>query len=143
MNALVARLRSNRNGSTAPRYYALAVAEDIATYHRAKSACRELALQLGQDCGLIEHDWLLPVLRFPELRAIAADEASTADLIIISIHRDTDPPAEIRDWVDLWLVRTSARSTIVLALLDDAFEEDDPDKPMHPVLGGDCPEGRS
>ena len=114
--------------------YALAVAEDIATHHRAKAACRELTTLLGHECEVIMHVWLLPELRFSELKAIAADEAFAADLIIISIHRDTQLPDEIRDWVDLWLERPRAHPAIVLALLDDAFEQDDPSKPMHPYL---------
>jgi len=134
VNTLVTKLQRNRNGESARHLYALAVAEDITTHHRAKAACRELTTLLGHECEVIMHVWLLPELRFSELKAIAADEAFAADLIIISIHRDTQLPDEIRDWVDLWLERPRAHPAIVLALLDDAFEQDDPSKPMHPYL---------
>jgi hypothetical protein len=134
VNALITKLQTNRNGETSKHLYALAVAEDIATHHRAIAACRELTTLLGHDCEVIRHVWLLSELRFPELKAIAADEAFAADLIILSIHRDTELPDEIREWVDLWLERTRARPAVVLALLDDAFDQDDPSKPMHPYL---------
>jgi hypothetical protein len=43
---------------------------------------------------------------------------------------------EIRQWTDLWLGRTQTRDrpAVVLVLLDDAFEQDDPAKPAHPFL---------
>jgi hypothetical protein len=134
VNALVTKLQTRRNGEGAAHLYALAVAEDKATHHRARAACRELTTLLGHQCEVILHVWLLPELRFPELKTIAADEAFAADLIIISIHRDTDLPDVIRDWVDLWLERTRARPAILLALLDDAFEQEHPSNPMHPYL---------
>jgi len=134
MNALVTKLQSNRSGEAPKHLYAIAVAEDVSTCSRVKEFCRDLGRDLSPDCELIKHIWLLQQLRFPKLRAIAADEVFSADLIILSVHCEVELPAEIREWVELWLGRRHDHRAVFLALLDQFCGPEDPAKPMHPYL---------
>lgn len=134
VNALVAKLLTNRNGDKSRHLYAIAVAEDISTCHRARELFRNLVNDLGEHCEVIKHLWLLPELRFPELKAIAADEVFSADLVVISVHGDAQLPVEITEWIELWMRRTRDHTPILLVLLDNAVQPADPWSPMHPWL---------
>ena len=96
----------------------LATFEDSATCTRIKEFRQELSRHLGQQCRIIEHVWLFNMLRLRELREIAAEEASEADLIIISAHDAEDLPEGVKSWIDLWLRQKGARKPVLLALLD-------------------------
>jgi hypothetical protein len=101
----------------------VAAFEDSATGTRVKQFCQELSRRLGPHCQIIEHVWLLSTLRFRELQEIAAEEASAADLIIISFHDAESLPDEVKGWMDLWLRQRGTRKAVLLALLDPAYEE--------------------
>jgi hypothetical protein len=106
----------------------------MSTCYRARELFRNLVNELGHQCEVIKHLWLLPELRSPELRAIAADEVFSADLVVISVHRDAQLPVEITEWIELWMRRTRDHAPILLVLLDCAVQPDDPWSPMHPWL---------
>jgi hypothetical protein len=59
--------------------------------------------------------WLLNELRAPQLRAIAAEEAARADLIVIAVHHAQGFPAEAKSWIDLWLGLKGNRPIALLA----------------------------
>jgi hypothetical protein len=65
--------------------------------------------------------WLLTELRTAQLRAIAAKEAASADLVIISVHHAEALPEEIKSWIELWLKQRSSRSAVLLALFDPLY----------------------
>jgi len=98
----------------------LATFEDSATGTRVKDFCQRLSRHLGQQCRLIEHVWLFSTFRLPELQQIAAEEASTSDVVIISVHQAQSLPDEVKSWIDLWLEHKSSHTAILLALLDPA-----------------------
>ena len=100
----------------------LATFEDSVTGMRVKEFCQDLSRHLGQQCQIIEHVWLLSTLRFRELQEIAAEEASVADLIIVSFHAAASLPDEVKGWIDLWLRHRGTRKAVLLALLDPADE---------------------
>ena len=106
----------------AKRLALLATLEDSVTGMRVKEFCQGLSSNLGQHCQVIEHVWLFNTLRPRELQEIAAEEASAADLIIISVHQSESLPDEVKSWIDLWLGRKRARHAVLLALLDPASE---------------------
>ena len=107
----------------AKRLALLATFEDSATGMRVKEFCQGLSRSLGQECQIIEHVWLFSTLRLREMQEIAAEEASTSDLIIISVHQAESLPDEVKSWVDLWLGHKGARRAVLLALLDPAYED--------------------
>ena len=109
--------------SGATRLTLVAAFEDSATGTRVKEFRQELARQVGERCRIIEHVWLLSTLRFRELQEIAAEEAGTADLIIISVHEAESLPDEMRSWIDLWVPQRGIRKAALLALFDPARDQ--------------------
>ena len=107
----------------ATRLALLATFEDSVTGMRVKDFCRGLSRELGQQCQIIEHVWLFSTFRLRELQEIAAEEASTSDLVIISVHQAEDLPDEVKSWIELWLSHKGTRPAVLLALLDAANEE--------------------
>jgi hypothetical protein len=95
-----------------------AVHEDFGTGVRADDFCQTLSKSLGRDCEIAKELWPLTELRTPKLRAVAAGEAATADLIIISVHHGESLPAEVKSWIDLWLKQKNTRPKLLLALFD-------------------------
>ena len=100
------------------RVNAVAASEDSATEARVDEFCHGLGKQLGQGCELTRRIWLLSELRLPQLRAIAASEAASADLVIVSVHHGEDLPPELRSWIDLWLPHKRKQHSLLLALFD-------------------------
>jgi hypothetical protein len=112
-----------RRWKEAKRLSLLAAFEDSATGTRVKEFCQGLARDLGQDCRIAEHVWLISTFRLRELQEIAAAEASTSDLVIISVHHAPSLPKEVRRWIDLWLQRKRSHSAVLMALLDRDFDD--------------------
>ena len=94
------------------------VHEDSATGVRADEFCEVLLRCLRRGCEFNKEMWLLTELRTAQLRAIAADEAASADLVIISVHHAEALPDEIKDWIELWVKQRSGRPAVLLALFD-------------------------
>ncbi len=117
-------LRANRKGQDCTRFAAVAVHEDIATEGRVHEFCLNLSRHLGSHCEVAKQLWLLTELRLPQLRAVAAGEAATADLVIVSVHHAPALPPEVKDWIDLWLGHKTRRSAALLALFDPLYRGD-------------------
>jgi hypothetical protein len=96
--------------------------EDFATGARVEDFCETLARSLGCKCQITKELWPLMELRTPKLRAIAASEASRADLVIVSVHHGEALPAEIQSWVDLWGKQRNSRAGVLLALFDAVYQ---------------------
>jgi hypothetical protein len=118
MDTILTKLQVRRIGEAARKMRVVAVYEDFATCARVNESCRSVARDLDHDCELIKQAWLVNLLRLPQLRAIAAQEATSADLIIISLHDAERPPDEVKDWFELWLQEASPRPTVLLVLAD-------------------------
>jgi hypothetical protein len=58
-------------------------------------------------------------LRWPKLKAIAADEAAAADLVVLSLHPAERLAGQVEEWVDLWFERKGPRSRLLLVLLEE------------------------
>ena len=106
----------------ARRLVLLEAFEDSATGMRIKEFRQSLSQELGHGCQLIEHVWLFNLFRFHELQEIAAEEAATADLVVIAVHDAENLPGEVKSWMDLWLQQGTARHAVLLALLDSTME---------------------
>ena len=59
-----------------------------------------------------------------QLRAIAADDASNAGLVIISVHHGSGLPEEARTWLENWLPRKRKQPVVLLALFDPLYRGD-------------------
>jgi hypothetical protein len=97
------------------------VYEDSATGARADDFYQTLIRCLGRNCEFTKEMWLLTELRTVQLRAIAAREAASADLVIISVHHAEALPDEVKSWIDPWLKQRSSRAAVLLALFDPPY----------------------
>ena len=77
--------------------------DDLSTAKRAKETWDHLLHNLGEDYLLQLRLWKFEVLRVPELREAAARDAVSADLIFIAARETANLPAEVKEWIDLWL----------------------------------------
>jgi hypothetical protein len=125
VDTLMKKLQAvGRLGKHSKKLAAVAAYEDAHTEARVNEFCRSLGRQLGEQCEIIQQMWLFNELRIPQLRAIAAKEASRADLVIISAHHAQSFPAEVKDWIELSLGQKGGRPGVLLALFDPVYQGD-------------------
>ncbi len=103
------------------RFAVSAVHEDSATGSRAEEFCQTLSKCLSRNCQFTKEMWLLTELRTAPLRSIAAREAASADLVIVSVHHSETLPNEVKGWIDLWLKQKRRRPAVLLALFDPLY----------------------
>jgi hypothetical protein len=66
--------------------------------------------------------WEFALLRIPELRAVAATDATGADVTLITTRGAGELPAEVKAWIEMWLAqkREVRDHQSTLAVLFDA-----------------------
>jgi len=101
-----------------PKYpFDLVIAyEDLATRNRAMRLHDHLDRQLGDDYDFHCAWWKLEHLREPTLREQAVDDAMSANMIVISVHGESEllPPA--RAWMDDWSRRLDHHKCALVTL---------------------------
>ena len=122
MDTTLIRPRAWQHWKESNRVALLAAFGDSITGTRVKEYCQGLTRDLGADCHIIEHVWLFSTFRLRELQAIAAEEASASDLVILSVHQSQSLPDEVKGWMDLWLRPSVKHPAVLLALFDPAEE---------------------
>ncbi len=122
MDTTLTRPRAWQQWRESNRMVLLAAFEDSITGTRVKGFCQGLSRDLRADCRIIEHVWVFSTFRLHELQEIAAEEASAADLVIISVHQAQSLPDEVKSWFDLWLRPMVRHPAVLLALLDPEEE---------------------
>jgi hypothetical protein len=91
--------------------------EDFGTASQAKRAYDFLVANLTHEWQVTRQMWKFDLLRLPELRELAAEDAVLADLIIVSCSGDGELPADVRAWMEMWLGHKSD-AVALIALLD-------------------------
>ena len=124
MDTVMTKLQGCRLGHGTKSINAVAAYEDAPTDARVNEFCRTLVRNFGRNCEVTKQMWLLNELRMPQLRAIAANDAAVADIVIIAIHHSESLPAELKDWIETWLARKGKHPPVLLALLDPAHQGD-------------------
>jgi hypothetical protein len=76
--------------------------EDFEAGKYAKNTYDFLVERLGSECQFANQMWKFDVLGIPKLREMAAKDAATADIIIISCHGG-DLSNQVKAWIELWL----------------------------------------
>ena len=110
-------------GPTELKHFAVSAdCEDSSTNARTDDFCRGLSSELGQNCKVAKETWLFGQLCVPGLRAIAAGEATLAQLIIISAHHAEALTDGVKSWIDQWLGRTNNHGIVLLALFDPVYQ---------------------
>jgi hypothetical protein len=117
----MAEFETSRLVAGSKKVVAVVAFEDIFTRARANEVCRIIASDLGPNTEVIKQMWLVNMLRLPNLRAIAAEEAAGADLIILSMHDAEHLPAEVKVWIETWLPQKASQHAFLLALFDNVY----------------------
>jgi len=91
---------------------------------RVHEFCRTVSRHLGENCELTHQIWLVNEFWMPQLKEIAAREAASADLIIISVHHAESLSDEVKSWFDLWLRQKGSRQMVLVALFDPLDQGD-------------------
>jgi hypothetical protein len=124
MDTLLTKLQVRGIGETTRKISVVAAYEDFSTCARVNEFCRGLARDVDHDCEMIKQAWLVNLLRMPELRSIAAHDATCADLVVISMHDAESLPEEMKAWIELWLQEKGNRPTVLIALLDVDYRDE-------------------
>jgi hypothetical protein len=123
MDTLLTQLQVRRIGESTGRIDIVSTYEDYSTRARVNEYCRGLARDLGGSCKMVKQAWLVNLLRLPQLCAVAAHDAASADLIIVSLHDSDSVPEEVRSWFELWLHENGTRPRVLLGLFDTSYRE--------------------
>lgn len=99
--------------------------EDFETGKHAKRTYDFLAEHLGEDCIFHQQMWKFDVLAVPKLRDMAAKDAGTADLIIVSAHGRGDLPSETKSWIEMALSE-KMNAIAIVGLFDREEYTDNP-----------------
>jgi hypothetical protein len=118
MSTIMAKLQARRIGERTHRIIVVAADEDTPTAARVTEFCRELTWELGGGWEIIKQAWLVNLLRRPQLRAIAAEDAAAADLVVLSFHDNHDLPEEVKAWIEQWVQYPRHRPLALLTLFD-------------------------
>ena len=98
--------------------------EDLATAKRALRLFDRTALGLkagghgAMHCAM----WKIGGSMLPTRMKISADQAATADLIVIAAHERATMPEVLQEWISLWLPKKIEQPCGLFALLDHPAE---------------------
>jgi hypothetical protein len=96
-------LAAASDGESIPVFSVFIVYEDFATGKQAKRACDFLVANLTHEWQVTSQMWKFEVLSIPELRELAAKDAASANLILVSSRGDREVPDDVKAWIDMWL----------------------------------------
>src|ERR1051325_10845877 len=104
--------------------------EDFGTGKRARLTYDFITDHLRQHCEFKNNMWKFDVLRLPKLRKMAAAESAMADMIIVSMHGESNVPQEVKAWLNLWLEEKGDHPAALVALVDcQPHQVNDPQSP--------------
>ena len=124
MDTFLTKLQVKGIGEATQKISVVAAYEDFSTRARVNEFCHGLARDLGRDCEMLKQAWLVNLLRLPQLRAIAAQDATAADVIIISLHDAETVPEDVSGWINIWLHEKGHRPKVLVGLFDVAYRDD-------------------
>jgi hypothetical protein len=108
------------------RLQGVLIYEDFKTGTRAKDVCDHLLYQIEIDTEIDLALWRFDMLLDAELSANAANQAASADIVVLSAHGNTDLPPAVKRWLRQWLElkRRDGHSALIVSL--DQSEEKQP-----------------
>jgi hypothetical protein len=123
MDTILTKLQERRIGERNGSVSVVIVYEDFATRARANEFCEGLSRELSRG-ELVKQAWLLSLLRLPQLRTIAAQDAASADILLVSLHDGANLAEEVKAWLEQWLQQKGNRPSLLLALVDTINRDD-------------------
>jgi hypothetical protein len=115
-----------------PTFNVLIAYEDFETGKHAKETYDFLVSNLRHECQFSNQMWKFDVLGIPKLREMAAKDALTADIIIISCHATHDLSADVKAWFNSWIDEQSNAIALVALFFDTSASSDNHN--MHAYL---------
>jgi hypothetical protein len=85
-----------------PEFGVVIAFEDFDTGRQAKRAYDFLVANLSHEWQVTSQMWKFELLSIPGLREMAASDAASAKLIIISSRGDRELPADVKEWIAIW-----------------------------------------
>jgi len=117
-----------------PRFNVVIVYEDFVTGTRAMTVYDSLARSLANHYEFTNSAWKFEILRQASLKKIAVFDAMEADLVLISVHADSELPEEVRAWIHLWLAQANQANCALGLLLAESNEMIGRVAPAHSYL---------
>ena len=104
-----------------PKYpFDLVVAyEDAATRERAMSLHDHLASRLNDDFDFQCTWWNFSHIADPTLREQAIDDATAANMIVLSLHPGSELPRAAQSWMEQWAQRSDHNKCALVTLFAD------------------------
>jgi hypothetical protein len=127
MNSLIHSSRKGTSGAgKKSAFRTVLIYEDRDAALQAIRFCNSLEKNLGVKCQLSDRMWRFDVLGIPEIRNIAASSAAVADLVIFSKSEQTELPAKVREWLDMWAWLIDRGNPALIAIFGTSPPESQP-----------------
>ncbi len=101
-----------------PSFNTVVAYEDVVAAKRAKEICDRLRCFIGDGITFEMHLWRFDVLRTPDLRDVAVNDAVQARLILIASRGRGDLPAETKAWIEFWVTQRRARPGAIVLFVE-------------------------
>jgi hypothetical protein len=111
------------------------VYEDQLCRDHAIDTCDRVLSQHWQEFDVECNWWRFMYLWHPQICQDAASIASQSDLVLFSVHANTEPCEVVKRWVDLWIAKRGGRPGALIALIGLSPGPREGRSPMESYLG--------
>jgi hypothetical protein len=98
--------------------------EDFASAMRAYRVFEWLARNFSGDLPVKATSWSFSMLGMSRLTSTVLRDSASADVLVVSANGDKDLPPHVAAWIEDCISRERNAGPVLVALLDDEFEED-------------------
>ena len=113
--------KSERSLEDGPEFKFLIAYDHKESGLRAMDSYDRMLKQLGLDPPIAFCLWNIGVLEASELAATAAQDAMTANVVLISLVGDRAPSARFRSWLNMWGRKDRAQPTAFAVVLSPEY----------------------
>jgi len=121
-------------GETRTLFQVVAAYDDAPARDRAVNLFHRLKRQLGRDYELECSWWRLDHLREALLLQKASDEATQANMIILSLRETPELPQSSQAWIRSWVPRRGSQKAALVALVAGEKRQSKSEAPLLPSL---------
>jgi hypothetical protein len=119
MNALLQAVVGDSLSAPARSFSLAVLYDDIETHEHATTVYESLLRELPDSAQLTGAWWRTSLLTDLQLARVAARSAATADLVMVSVHTEREPPLVLKFWFDSWPRQGSHPAALVGLLHPD------------------------
>ncbi len=118
MNRATAVLSPEEESQAAPHLDVFVLYEDCGTALRARLSLDALPASIRETPGFHVHLWNMKLLQQPFLREVAAVQAASAQVVLVSVHGRKDLPQPATEWLQSWRNHRGVDSNVLGLLMD-------------------------